>query len=606
MDAPKVSCSNCKTSTNLSQLLPLRCGCLLCSSCTTQPVSSALISAAHHHVMHTLHKLYPTGHVLKFIDLAGRVASGKVLQVHWDGIELTSCMLDLELSMDTIASVGYWQILPSMQKSENLNLLEEEIIPRIECPGRCKEGLLDRQDMLAICPNEVAMWEDALLQASLLRDGFIRCPNVSCGALVERLQCGVVGSEDQRVSRRPGMCSKNASDYREKYRYRCSRCTKDFCGVCLCTPYHEGYTCSEAKKPSCQFCHGKLVNSQLLDDMSTKAMKRMVEEHGIDTSRFLDKSELLKACSLTFSVCNRDECRSKLSSFCNKELSCGHRCCGVRGETDCPPCIEPACSSSSLATQDCPICWDNLQMGPCIQILCGHVFHLECIRDRIKRGFPGPQISFNFMNCPLCGDSEQHHNGGMQIATVRPALEHALLHNEIMPILDLKSKVVKLVKARIKLRHCMKTTEELQPGGKFEGRPVDFALSKYIYFQCHKCGSPYFGGDRVCENAHANNRGYNPEELVCGSCAAIESGNNCPKHGTSAIEWKCKFCCSIASWFCWGTTHMCDSCHAKCVTGTPMQKVCTCVRECPLHVRHPPPGQEFCLGCALCRYKDAT
>ena len=39
--------------------------------------------------------------------------------------------------------------------------------------------------------------------------------------------------------------------------------------------------------------------------------------------------------------------------------------------------------------------------------------------------------------------------------------------------------------------------------------------------------------------------------------------NSCPKHGTEAIEWKCKFCCSVASWFCWGTTHFCDDCHRK-------------------------------------------
>ena len=39
--------------------------------------------------------------------------------------------------------------------------------------------------------------------------------------------------------------------------------------------------------------------------------------------------------------------------------------------------------------------------------------------------------------------------------------------------------------------------------------------------------------------------------------------NTCPKHGTEAIEWKCKFCCSVASWFCWGTTHFCDDCHRK-------------------------------------------
>ena len=42
---------------------------------------------------------------------------------------------------------------------------------------------------------------------------------------------------------------------------------------------------------------------------------------------------------------------------------------------------------------------------------------------------------------------------------------------------------------------------------------------------------------------------YKPEELVCGKCAAVSVGagiQNCVKHGTDFIEFKCKFCCSLA------------------------------------------------------------
>ena len=28
-------------------------------------------------------------------------------------------------------------------------------------------------------------------------------------------------------------------------------------------------------------------------------------------------------------------------------------------------------------------------------------------------------------------------------------------------------------------------------------------------------------------------------------------------------EHKCQYCCSIASWYCWGKTHFCDSCHFR-------------------------------------------
>ena len=35
----------------------------------------------------------------------------------------------------------------------------------------------------------------------------------------------------------------------------------------------------------------------------------------------------------------------------------------------------------------------------------------------------------------------------------------------------------------------------------------------------------------------------------------------CPKHGTDFLEYKCRYCCSVAVFFCFGTTHFCNACH---------------------------------------------
>ena len=35
----------------------------------------------------------------------------------------------------------------------------------------------------------------------------------------------------------------------------------------------------------------------------------------------------------------------------------------------------------------------------------------------------------------------------------------------------------------------------------------------------------------------------------------------CPKHGTDYLEYKCRYCCSVAVFFCFGTTHFCNACH---------------------------------------------
>eukprot|EP01029_Cantina_marsupialis_P030199 TRINITY_DN805_c0_g1_i3.p1 TRINITY_DN805_c0_g1~~TRINITY_DN805_c0_g1_i3.p1 ORF type:complete len:353 (+),score=51.24 TRINITY_DN805_c0_g1_i3:180-1238(+) len=38
---------------------------------------------------------------------------------------------------------------------------------------------------------------------------------------------------------------------------------------------------------------------------------------------------------------------------------------------------------------------------------------------------------------------------------------------------------------------------------------------------------------------------------------------NCHLHGKSGIIYKCRFCCNVASHFCWGTTHFCSDCHHR-------------------------------------------
>ena len=104
---------------------------------------------------------------------------------------------------------------------------------------------------------------------------------------------------------------------------------------------------------------------------------------------------------------------------------------------------------------------------------------------------------------------------------------------------------------------------------------------------------------------------FKAEELVCGKCAAdtLGVGNaKCGKHGLDFIEFKCKFCCSIAQWFCWGNTHFCDPCHKKQCGGDYVSRKkaselpqCPGEGKCPLKVKHPANGQEYPLGCSVCR-----
>merc|ERR1712142_1264021 len=97
----------------------------------------------------------------------------------------------------------------------------------------------------------------------------------------------------------------------------------------------------------------------------------------------------------------------------------------------------------------------------------------------------------------------------------------------------------------------------------------------------------------------------NPEELVCGGCSDVSQAQMCPKHGTDYLEYKCRYCCSVAVFFCFGTTHFCNACHDdfQRVANIPKAELPQCpvapkavpmdLEECPLHVKHPATGVEY-------------
>ena len=150
------------------------------------------------------------------------------------------------------------------------------------------------------------------------------------------------------------------------------------------------------------------------------------------------------------------------------------------------------------------------------------------------------------------------------------------------------------------------------PKDRYYNNPEELAMSKLSYYQCFKCKVPYFGGLKSCENDNnENQQNYKSSELVCGKCVSANSTTgqkSCKVHGTEYIEYKCRFCCSIAQWFCWGTTHFCQSCHKRQAQGDyiskyPLSRLPQCISPvtCPLKVKHPQNGYEYAIGCAICR-----
>lgn len=142
-----------------------------------------------------------------------------------------------------------------------------------------------------------------------------------------------------------------------------------------------------------------------------------------------------------------------------------------------------------------------------------------------------------------------------------------------------------------------------------------FALFRLSYYMCFKCSNPYFGGIKDTDCAKNDYSNFKPEELVCGKCASNHLGTagnqwNCTKHGNSHVDFKCKFCCSVAQWFCWGNTHFCDDCHKRECEGQKISKKdkdklkkCEDPAKCPLKLgkKHNANGYTYALGCHVCR-----
>jgi E3 ubiquitin-protein ligase MYCBP2 len=199
-------------------------------------------------------------------------------------------------------------------------------------------------------------------------------------------------------------------------------------------------------------------------------------------------------------------------------------------------------------------------------------------------------------------------------------------------IRDLYEDIRKKSMERLKFEEMHKDPKLLDPHSPWYKKEEEFAMATYSYYECYKCKKAYFGGKKNCEAmleeskvdnkkkapADAGAAGarppgggeFKPEELMCPKCSDVGLGQNeCKTHGSEYISFKCRYCCSIAQWFCFGTTHFCDPCHQRAWTFHSMKEkdLPQCQPDkCPLKIEHPPNGKEFSLGCGLCNHiKDA-
>ena len=343
----------------------------------------------------------------------------------------------------------------------------------------------------------------------------------------------------------------------------------------------------------------------MVDTNSLKSMAEFRGHHaqaapGSGMCRFCNTSGASEMLGLGF-VCDDPDCQERAKNACRKSLPCGHMCGGVKDEKEHLPCLH-GCQESELKQDGddmCMVCYtDSLFAAPSVQLKCIHVFHFHCTLKSLESKWVGPRILFRFLFCPICQNSP---------------LEAPQLEKVFRPMMTLYEKVKSKAVMRLDYENKKKVEALTDEKSKFFQKPSEYALDRYTYYVCFKCNEPYYGGEARCLDAANVSDDYDPSELVCGGCSNVTQAQICPKHGTDYLEYKCRYCCSIATYFCFGTTHFCSPCHDDVgrVTGIPKDELPSCPvgprampqdgDECPLRVKHPPTGEEFALGCGICR-----
>ncbi|XP_065149136.1 E3 ubiquitin-protein ligase MYCBP2 isoform X13 [Paramisgurnus dabryanus] len=345
----------------------------------------------------------------------------------------------------------------------------------------------------------------------------------------------------------------------------------------------------------------------LADSKTMKAMVEFREHTGKPAS---SSSDVCRFCgtrngtelSAVGSVCSDQDCQEYAKLACSKTHPCGHPCGGVKNEETCLPCLHGCDKSAACLKQDaddmCMICFtEALSAAPAIQLDCSHVFHLQCTRRVLENRWLGPRITFGFMSCPICKNK----------------INHSVLKDLLDPIRELYEDVRRKALMRLEYEGLHKSEAITMSGARFYNDPAGFAMNRYAYYVCFKCKKAYFGGEARCDAEAGQGDDYDPRELICGACSDVSRAQMCSKHGTDFLEYKCRYCCSVAVFFCFGTTHFCNACHDdfQRMTSVSKEDLPHCPAgpkgkqlegsECPLHVVHPPTGEEFALGCGVCR-----
>ena len=104
---------------------------------------------------------------------------------------------------------------------------------------------------------------------------------------------------------------------------------------------------------------------------------------------------------------------------------------------------------------------------------------------------------------------------------VQCAIDHPVLKDILEPIRTLYEDVRRKALMRLEYEGLHQAEAITTAGARFHGDPGGFALDRYAYYVCFKCGKAYYGGEVRCEEQAGGGDDYDPSELVCGACSDV-------------------------------------------------------------------------------------
>lgn len=213
----------------------------------------------------------------------------------------------------------------------------------------------------------------------------------------------------------------------------------------------------------------------------------------------------------------------------------------------------------------CTLCLCEFDGPDGVTLDCGHMFHKDCVEQWVstweKFKEKAEHVVFTNAVCP---------------AGCKRLVRHPLIPQS-KAINTLFDKISRMTPAILRLMESTKVDDDV------------------LFYICHSCGEPYFGGEKVCFRMLSSEPSKKPEELLCEKC---QTDFSCPTHKRDFVLYKCKFCCNPATSRSFSTRYICDRCDKRWEKQEPDAIPCGGPSKCPLGGNH----KEGCfpLGCLAC------